>query len=234
MQSDPMAGLADRILVVLAAANADPTVAGRFDPDRVALWGHSYGGYTVMAAIGQTDRFRAAVAIAGFSDMTAMWSTLPVEHRVAPEEGSWSNFNTGNTESGQNRMGAPPWTDPARYARNSPLLAADRIHTPLLLLHGDQDLIPLSGSEAMFSALYRQDKDAMLVTYFGEGHILSSPGNVRDAYQRAFAFLDGQFARDAKRETSTPAPSPECGPANIGPSPPPWPPTSAACHPPSR
>lgn len=232
--SDPMAGLAERIEAVVEAAKATPGLAGRFDPDRIALWGHSYGAYTVMAAIGQSDRFRAAVAIAGVSDMTAMWSTLPVEHRAAPEEGSWSNWNTGNTESGQNRMNAPPWTDPGRYQRNSPLLSADKIHTPLLLIHGDQDLIPLAGSEAMFSALYRQDKDAMLITYWGEGHILSSPGNVRDFYTRAFAFLDARLAPGSSSGAAAPGRSPEPGPASRGPSSPQPPPKGSDRPQPSR
>jgi dipeptidyl aminopeptidase/acylaminoacyl peptidase len=216
--ADPMDGLADRILAVVDAAAARPELKGRFDPTRIALWGHSYGGYTVMAAIGQSDRFRAAVAIAGFSDMAAMWATLPVAHRVAPEEGSWSNWNTGNTENGQNRMGAPLWSDSGRYDRNSPLRAADRIHTPLLLIHGDQDGIPLAGSEAMFSALYRQDKDALLVTYWGEGHILASPGNVRDMYARAFTFLDRAFGGAVRESTGARDRSPGSAPASGAPS----------------
>jgi dipeptidyl aminopeptidase/acylaminoacyl peptidase len=193
---EPMAGLADRIGLVVHAVAARADLAGRVDASRVALWGHSFGGYAVMGAITQTDRYCAAVAIAGISDLTLAWSDLPVERRLAPEDGSWSNWSTGNTESGQIGMRAPPWADPARYARNSPLLHAGDIHTPLLLAHGDQDIIPLAQSEAMFSALYRQDKDAMLLTYWGEGHFLSSPGNVRDFYARAFAFLWSRLGDD--------------------------------------
>jgi dipeptidyl aminopeptidase/acylaminoacyl peptidase len=84
-----------------------------------------------------------------------------------------------------------------RYASNSPVLLADRIQAPVLLIQGDQDPIPLSQGEEMFSALYRQGKDAEEVTYWGEGHIISSPGNVRDLYARAFGFLATRFGSDA-------------------------------------
>jgi dipeptidyl aminopeptidase/acylaminoacyl peptidase len=124
-------------------------------------------------------------------------------------------------ESGQGRMGVPPWADPARYARNSPLLQADAITTPLLLAHGDQDgAVPLTQSEAMFSALYRQNKDALLVTYWGEGHYISSPGNVRDLYARVREFLDAHLALPTTAAEG-PAESPAPGPASSAPTPPP-------------
>lgn len=187
---DPMAGLADRILLVVDAVTSDPKAAAAVDLQHIALWGHSYGGYTVMATIAQTSRFRAAVAIAGYSEMVSKWATLPAIHRVATDEDLRVNWSMGSVEQGQGGMQVPPWSDPERYRRNSPLMAADRIRTPLLLAHGDQDIIPLTQSEAMFASLYRQDKDAILLTYFGEGHGLRSPGNVRDFYAHAFQFLD--------------------------------------------
>jgi dipeptidyl aminopeptidase/acylaminoacyl peptidase len=99
------------------------------------------------------------------------------------------------TEDVQGAMHAPPWRDPARYLRNSPIFQADHIHTPLLILEGDQDPMPLMQGEEIFSALYRQDRDAVLATYWGEGHILYSPGNVRDAYRRGLAWLKENLAR---------------------------------------
>lgn len=217
--TEPMAGIAAGILAAVDAAAASPASRGRFDPERLALWGHSYGGYTVMAAIAQTQRFRAAVSISGVSDLLSKWSSLPVARRVAPEQGSWSNWSTGNTESGQNAMGAPPWSVADRYLRNSPLLFADRITTPLLLIHGDQDFIPLAQSEAMFSALYRQNKDAELLTYWGEGHYISSPGHVRDVFARAFAFLDSNLSPTRKPAPAAPGGNPALGSANGAPKP---------------
>lgn len=232
--ADPMIEVGARIAAIVDAAACDPALAGAFDPARVALWGHSYGGYTVMAAIAQTHRFKAAVSIAGLSDLTAKWETLPAIYRATPDEGLHLNWSAGSVESGQGGMQAPPWADPERYVRNSPLFIADRITTPLLLAHGDQDVIPLPQSEAMFAALYRQDKDAILVTYWGEGHLITNPGNVRDFYRRAFAFLDAHLAAPLKGSDVVTPPNPEPCPASSAPTTPPSPPTGFPCPGPSR
>jgi dipeptidyl aminopeptidase/acylaminoacyl peptidase len=221
---DPIAGLADQIEAVIAAARADPALAGAFDPDRVALWGHSYGGYTAMAAIAQTHRYRAAVSIAGVSDFLGKWAAMLPPWRAAPEEAPHNNWSTGTVEANQEAMEAPPWVDPARYLRNSPLLLANRIETPLLLFHGDQDVVPLAQSEAMYAALYRQGKDAILVTDWGENHMMMNPGNVRDLFARAFAFLDEHLGPRVSLAPVVTPPSPGPAPASAAPTPPPPPP----------
>jgi dipeptidyl aminopeptidase/acylaminoacyl peptidase len=55
--------------------------------------------------------------------------------------------------------------------------------------HGDQDFISIAQAEEMFSALRRVGKAAEFVRYWGEGHILSSPANIKDAWQRIFRWL---------------------------------------------
>jgi len=216
---DRAPGLAARILAIVDAAAAAPETKGTFDAGRLAIWGFSFGGYTTVATIGQTDRFRAAISSAGLSDFSLQWFGLPPGYRVAPEEGPVWNWSSGSGEQGQNGMEAPPWRDPVRYARNSALLQADRITTPLLLFHGDQDGILISHAEAMFAALYRQGKDAMLVTYWGEGHLFNSPGNLRDMWRRALAFLDARLGPPS----DAPAASPEPASASSGPRLPPSP-----------
>jgi dipeptidyl aminopeptidase/acylaminoacyl peptidase len=190
---DPVAGLARRIESIVDAVAARPELADAVDTQRLALWGFSYGGYTAQTVLTQSHRFRAAVSIAGLSDLVMKWESTPVVNRVAPEEGPSQNQSMGDTEIGQELMYRPPWADPGRYVRNSPVFSADRIETPLILFHGDQDAITLTQSEAMYSALYRQSKDAIFVIYWGEGHAITSPGNVRDLYTRAFAFLDANL-----------------------------------------
>ncbi|WP_421933604.1 alpha/beta hydrolase family protein [Phenylobacterium sp.] len=86
-------------------------------------------------------------------------------------------------------MGAPPWADPQRYLRNSNLFAADRITAPVLLIHGETDEENIAQSQELFSALYRQGKDAQMVTYRGEGHVSASPANIADFYGRIFDWL---------------------------------------------
>lgn len=208
-RTDPGRGLADRLLAIVAAAAADPSASGRFDPERLGLWGHSFGGYSVMTTITQTDRFKAAVSISGVSDFISKWETLADVYRVTPGEGAMFNWSMGSIESGQSEMYRPPWEAFDRYRRNSPVFAADRIHTPLLLIHGDQDIVVVNQSEAMFAALFRQRKDAQLAIYFGEGHGIGGPGNVRDLMGRMLDFLDARL--DFKLKPGAPRPGcPAC------------------------
>lgn len=230
--TDPARGLAERILGVMQAAADDPRLTGRFDPDRAALIGWSFGGYTVMTTITQTHRFRAAIEMNGISDLAFLWASLPGAFQVDPEAGYMSNWNTGGIEATQPKMLGPPWAEQDRYIRNSPLFAANRIETPLLLLHGGQDSLPVAQSEAMYSALFRQGKDAQLVVYWGAQHGVKSPGDVRDLYARSFRFLDEHLAVPLKAAGATPPEHPARGSASGGSRPPPSPPTG--CRSPSR
>ena len=196
---DPATGLADTILGIVRSAQQDPKAGGRFDADRMAIAGFSFGGYTVMSTLTQTDRFRAGVAISGISDLTAYWAEVGPAARLHPEAGYMTNWHAGAVEATQPTLGRPPWGDPERYVRNSPLYAANRIQTPLMLIHGAQDALPVYQSEAMYSALFRQGKDALLVTYWAAQHGLTSPGDVRDAYARMFDFLDRHLAAPEPR-----------------------------------
>ncbi len=199
----PSDRLADRILAIIDVAAQQPGLAGRFDSARLALWGHSFGGYAAAAAIGQTDRFRAAVAAAPATDLISRHGQFELTQRVYPDEGLSVPWSAGWVESLQGDMRRPPWEDPGRYLRNSPLMQAGRVRTPLLLAYGELDGSHPGQAEELFSALYRQDKDALLLTYWGESHLFDSPGNLRDFYGRGLAFLD--------RYLAAPAPRPESG-----------------------
>jgi dipeptidyl aminopeptidase/acylaminoacyl peptidase len=215
--AEPVDGLGARVLAIVDAAAVQHP--GAFDTTRLALWGHSFGGYGVMAIITQTDRFRAAIDMAGPSDLISIWGTLQAPRRVDPSEGLGVSGVIGWAEDAQPQLGGPPWSDPGRYLRNSPILQADHIHTPLLIMAGDQDHIPMSQGEEMFSALYRQDRDAMLLTYWGESHILYNPASVRDAYGRGFAWLAENLRRPVRAEAAEPAHSRAPGSATTAPTP---------------
>jgi dipeptidyl aminopeptidase/acylaminoacyl peptidase len=58
------------------------------------------------------------------------------------------------------------------------------------MIQGDLDYIPLQQSEEFFTALYRQNKRAQFVRYWGEDHLLASPGNIRDLWRRIYAWFD--------------------------------------------
>ena len=182
---NPMAEMHEQLLH--AAENA--VAQGYADPKRWAIIGHSYGGYGVNSVITQTDRFKAAIAIAGVANLTSMYATNMLQASVM---GATGNLLYGAmwAEGSQGRMIVPPWQDPARYVENSPLFHAHKITTPLLLLHGHADFVNVSEAEQMFNALNRQGKDALFVRYWGEEHLIVSPGNIRDMWTRIFDWLE--------------------------------------------
>jgi Dipeptidyl aminopeptidases/acylaminoacyl-peptidases len=183
--SDPLLELTKSVLPAIDRAIAD----GIADPQRVGLIGHSYGGYGAYGLITQTTRFKAAIAAAGISDLVSIYGQFDPRSRYEEQAHEYS-FENSMAESGQLRMRNPPWVDSARYIRNSPLFYADRVQTPLLIIQGDLDYVPISQGEEFFTALYRQNKRAAFVRYWGEDHIIQSPANARDMWDRIYAWFD--------------------------------------------
>ncbi|HAD84222.1 MAG TPA: hypothetical protein DCG71_05200 [Brevundimonas sp.] len=176
----PAAGIADRILVAVDAAGD----LGLVDPRRVALIGHSFGGYGVLSAVAQSDRFSAVIASNGYPDLSLSLQ-LPPFFRVAPEEGVPVGQLIGWGETGQASIGDFA-AEPEAYVEASPLYRAEAIRTPALLIESDLDNQRMS---TLFSALYRRNREAGLLTYFGEGHTYASPGNLRDLHARILDWL---------------------------------------------
>ncbi|MBI1686791.1 alpha/beta hydrolase family protein [Caulobacter hibisci] len=196
--ADPAEGLGAAILAAVdAALAADPGLSRT----RLAVWGQSFGGFGALTAATQASRFKAVVASAATVDFYAMYGAQGATAITTPEVSLHVSSMFGWAEAGQGRMLAPPWRDPARYGRASPLLFADRITAPVLLIEGDSDIHSGQAME-MFTALYRQGKPVELLAYGGEGHVVISPANVRDVYGRAFAFLQAVLGAEG---SSTPA-----------------------------
>lgn len=162
---------------------------GFTDPQRLAVMGHSYGGYSTYAMITQTPRFQAAIALGGFCNLVSLYGQLDPRHRYA-EFARDRLLHMPLLESGQDRMGGPPSQDLERYLRNSPITQAGRVTTPVLIVQGDLDYVPIQQGEEFFTALYRQNKPADFVRYWGEGHVLESPANIEDVWKRIFAWLE--------------------------------------------
>jgi dipeptidyl aminopeptidase/acylaminoacyl peptidase len=161
---------------------------GYTDIQRVALIGHSYGGYGVAAVLSQTNLFRAGVAISGIYDLPGLYARM--------REGDSPDFVAGL--EGQGRMGTHPWANLTRYIANSPYYQVDKISTPLLLIHGEHDgPAPQEEAKKMYNALKRLGKTAQLATYAGEGHVLYewSLVNAVDASRRIVEFLDRHVGR---------------------------------------
>lgn len=171
---------------------------GFSDPDRLFLMGQSFGGYAVYGLVTQTKRFKAAVSLAGISDLVSLYGVFDARARYGqyPHE---DLFIESLMETAQIRMGVPPWKDLGRYIRNSPIFYIDRVHTPVLIIQGDLDYISMQQGEEFFRGLYRQGKTARFVRYWGEDHILASPANIRDMWHQIFDWLN-EFDPD-KRKT---------------------------------
>jgi dipeptidyl aminopeptidase/acylaminoacyl peptidase len=165
---------------------------GIADPERLAVMGQSYGGYSTYALVAYTNRFKAAIAMAGLTDLVSLFGQFDPTARSYPGLDHHKSVNWGLLESGQIGLGMPPSDDLWRYLRNSPLHYIDRVRTPLLLIHGEQDIRgPMTQAEAFFYGLYRQGRRARLLRYWGDDHGLRlSPANVRDMVEEIFRWLE--------------------------------------------
>ena len=204
----PAAGLAERILGWLdAALDQYP----QLDRGRVGYLGHSFGGYAGLIVAARTDRIKSFVILSAPADPASSWGAFAAFGRANQEFGITSRKNAGWAEQGQGAMGGPPWDVPRAYIENSALYQADKIKAPVLLLHGELDFVPITQAETMFTALWRQNKDAQLVTYWGEHHLLYSPGNIRDAWNRIDAWFAQTLGLSPARLIAPPA-APSVGP----------------------
>jgi dipeptidyl aminopeptidase/acylaminoacyl peptidase len=182
---DPMLRLPDGVLPAVDKA----VELGIADPQALFIMGQSFGGFAALGLTTQTDRFKAAITLAGMSNLTSLYGTFDARFRYEdfPHENIFSELLL---ESTQIHLGAPPWKDLGRYLRNSPITYVDRVRTPVLIVQGDMDYVPMQQGEEFFTSLYRQGKRARFVRYWGEGHVLQSPANIRDMWSRIFAWLE--------------------------------------------
>ena len=94
-------------------------------------------------------------------------------------------------ETGQSRIGGSLWETPMRYIENSALFTADKINTPLLMMHNDEDgAVPWYQGIEMFSAMRRLQKPVWMLNYNGEAHGLRRRANQKDWMVRMQQFFD--------------------------------------------
>jgi dipeptidyl aminopeptidase/acylaminoacyl peptidase len=155
---------------------------GCVDEKAIGIQGHSWGGYQIAYMITQTSRFKAAAAGAPVANMISAydgirWGTgLPRQFQY---------------ERTQSRLGATLWQAPQRFVENSPIFMADRVQTPLLMLHNDQDdAVPWYQGIEYYLALRRLGKECYLFNYNGELHGLRKKANQRDYTVRMQEFFD--------------------------------------------
>lgn len=194
------------------AVDAALAAAPGLPADRLALLGHSFGGYAALAIATRSTRYRSVVAWAAPTDPANTWAELRPHAWVWPEYALSLDTGPGAVEGGQARLGGPPWSDVEGYAAASPFMNADRIAASVLLITADRDYVPMSNAQRMLTALHRQGKWARLVTYWGETHSNASPANVRDVYREIFDWLDRTLGDEALSPPAGAAPMPEPSP----------------------
>ena len=122
---------------------------------KIGCIGASYGGFMTQYLQTKTDIFAAAISHAGISDHTSYWG-----------EGYW-----GYSYSEVSMANSYPWTRKDLYVDRSPLFNADKIHTPLLFVHGDMDMnVPVGESIQMYTALKLLGRETAMVLVTGQDH----------------------------------------------------------------
>jgi dipeptidyl aminopeptidase/acylaminoacyl peptidase len=155
-------------------AGVDHCIAtGIADPSRLGISGLSYGGYMAAWAVGQTDRFAAAVAMSVVSNYVSFHLT---------SEAWWYDHAILRGE----------WNDPtSQYVERSPVTHAHRCTTPTLIIQGAEDrCTPLGQAEELFNAIAASGAETELVVFPREGHVPLERAHALDAIRRTQDWFD--------------------------------------------
>ncbi|RKD93966.1 S9 family peptidase [Halopiger aswanensis] len=175
------------------------------DDDEVFVTGGSFGGFMTAWAVGNADRFTAAVSQRGVYDLTGFYGSTDAFHLL---EG---DFDT------------TPWEEPEFLWEQSPVAHVAEVETPTLVLHSDRDYrTPANTAELFYLGLKKHGVDTRLVRYPREGHELSrsgEPAHVVDRLERIARWFDGYsdhheapLALDRDRDAGLSASSDSAGP----------------------
>ena len=123
--------------------------------DKIGCMGASYGGFMTMYLQTVTDIFAAAMSHAGISNPASYWGY-----------GYW-----GYSYSTTSAAHSYPWNNMELYSGHAPLFNADKVHTPILFMHGGADTnVPINESIQMFTALKLLGRECAFITVDGENH----------------------------------------------------------------
>jgi dipeptidyl aminopeptidase/acylaminoacyl peptidase len=134
---------------------------GYIDEQRLGVTGGSYGGFMTNWLIGHHDRFKAAVTDRSVADRSSFFGSSDVGWDFADDD-----------------METTPWEDPELYRRMSPLAYVKNMHTPLLIIHSEQDLrCNIEQAEQLFASLKYMGREVLFVRFEGQSHGLSRGGH---------------------------------------------------------
>jgi dipeptidyl aminopeptidase/acylaminoacyl peptidase len=173
---DPGKGIYNYIVSAAAMMKTRPWVDG----GRMGFQGHSFGGFEANLLVTKTNLFAAAASAAGATDM--------ISHDMGAAFDTFAG--QPGTELGQYRMQVPVTQNLAAYIRNSAVLGADKVTTPLLIMHCKKDrAVPWEQAVEFFTALRWLGKTVYLLQYDDGGHWVSGVSEV-DYTRRITQFFD--------------------------------------------
>lgn len=154
--------------------------SGLADPQRICIYGASYGGYAALMGVAREPKlYRCAIGLAGVYDLDRMYR--------------WGDIH--RSDYGMHYLKTVLGEDKAVLASRSPSALAARISVPVLLAHGELDgRVSVKHAREMRRALKKTGQPVEYVTYDWEGHGLAKPEDRLDFYTRLLRFLDANLA----------------------------------------
>ncbi|MFZ1702015.1 MAG: prolyl oligopeptidase family serine peptidase [Pyrinomonadaceae bacterium] len=155
---------------------------GFVDEKAIGIQGHSWGGYQIAYMITQTNKFKAAAPGALVADMFSAYNGI--------------RWGTGlprqfQYERTQSRIGGTPWTATKLFTENSPLFYLEKVQTPVLMIHNDNDdAVPWYQGIEFYLSLRRLNKEVYFFSYNGEFHGLRKRQNQKDYSRRMKEYFD--------------------------------------------
>lgn len=144
------------------------------DASKIGCMGASYGGFMTQYLQTRTDIFACAISHAGISNITSYWG------------GGYWGYSYGECAE----YGSFPWNNPDLFTKHSPLFNADKIQTPLLLLHGTVDTnVPPTESQQLYNALKILGRDVKYIQVDGENHIINDYKKRQDWSEAIYAWF---------------------------------------------
>ena len=173
--NEPGRSATESVLAACAKALAQASI----DKGKIALMGHSFGGFETLYIISQTDFFATAIAGAAPTDLLGMYLDIDPYGKSNMERFNNGQFRNRNL-----------FYDP-KFSSESPLLNVKGINTPVLIYAGKEDhLVPAANSIKMHSALWQLGKESNLLLYPREGHLILEKKHQEDLYRKVLDWLN--------------------------------------------